>query len=84
MKPNSKLLVLLPLDHNKMVLHWRGKCDYLVKIFPGVQKLYHINLLREYISRQSDPPVLVAPAGIIAGQSAQDDDDVDRADRVNP
>ena len=59
-------------------------CDYLAETSQRVQKLYHINLLREYISRQSDPPVLVAPAGIIAGQSAQDDDDVDRADRVNP
>ena len=60
-KEGEKVLVLLPTNHNKMLLKWFGpysitkkvrEHDYLVETDKGVQKLFHVNLLRKFVERQ--------------------------------
>lgn len=60
LKEGSKVLVLLPLEHAKMLLRWRGpftvikkvrQNDYLIEMDKGTRKVFHINLLKEYIER---------------------------------
>ena len=64
------MLVMLPTDHNKLLLRWKGPypimekvgvAEYRIKI--GEQlRLFHINMLRKYLDRE---PVLGAVAAIL-------------------
>ena len=66
----ERVLVMLPTDHNKLLLRWKGPypitekvgmADYRIKI--GEQhRLFHINMLRKYIDRER---VLCAVAAIL-------------------
>ena len=60
--PGEKVLVLLPTDHNKLLMQWKGPYsveavkglnDYAVKI-KNKQKILHANLLKKYFVRGSD------------------------------
>ena len=55
----DKVLVLLPTDHNKLQMQWKGPFevsavvglnDYKVKV-KGKDKVYHANLLKRYFAR---------------------------------
>ena len=55
-KVGQKVLVLLPSDHNKLLLRWKGpyeaievvrQCDYKVQV-RGKARIYHANLLKQY------------------------------------
>ncbi|XP_071499059.1 uncharacterized protein [Diadema antillarum] len=59
------VLILLPTEHNKLLVKWRGPYkvagvkfdyDYVVDV-DGVAKTYHINLLKRYYSRREEVPV---------------------------
>ena len=65
-KVGSKVLLLLPTDHNKLLLQWKGpftvlerpsRHDYKLDI-NGKTKMFHANLLKQYIERteQRDQP----------------------------
>ena len=54
------MLVLLPTDHNKLLMQWKGPFevssvaglnDYKVKV-KGKEKVYHANLLKKYFERE--------------------------------
>ncbi|PVD36422.1 hypothetical protein C0Q70_03405 [Pomacea canaliculata] len=86
-KEGSQVLVLLPSANNKMLFKWRGPFtvrkrinmyDYLIETSEGVQKLFHINLLREYITRTPPPSVQQGLIGIIAGECSTEDSDVEK------
>lgn len=56
----KKVLLLCPLKLNKLELSWRGpfevierinRCDYRIQVGPK-KKVYHINLMKEYIERE--------------------------------
>ena len=56
----EKVLVLLPTDHNKLLMQWKGPFevssvvglnDYKVKV-KGKEKVYHANLLKKYFERE--------------------------------
>ena len=58
-KPGDKILVLLPTDHNKLLMQWKGPYDvsevvglndYKVKV-KGKTKVYHANLLKKYLEQ---------------------------------
>ena len=60
----DQVLILLPTEHNKLMLQWRGpfpvvgvkyEYDYIVDV-EGVSKTYHINLLKKYFSREESKP----------------------------
>ncbi|XP_013382645.1 uncharacterized protein LOC106153310 [Lingula anatina] len=62
-KKGEKVLLLLPTDHNKLTLQWKGpfevaevvnKWDCRVSV-NGKMKTYHVNLLKKYLER--DTPI---------------------------
>ena len=61
-KPNEKVLVLLPTDHNKLLMQWKGPYvveevvglnDYKVKV-GSKTKTFHANLLKLYVEREQE------------------------------
>ena len=70
MKVGDKVLVLLPTNTNKLLMQWKGPfpiteklgtVDYRIDMH-GVQKTFHANLLKLYVSRESE---LVGALGVI-------------------
>ena len=62
LKAGDQVLVLLPTDKNKLLLQWKGPyqvlhrfndCDYKIQI-KDKEKTFHINLLKKYISRETN------------------------------
>ena len=58
--PGDKVLVLLPTDHNKLLMQWKGPFevsavmglnDYRVRV-KGKDRVYHANLLKKYFERE--------------------------------
>lgn len=58
-QPGDKVLILLPIEQNKLLLQWkgpfevkekRGDVDYIVETSGG-QKIFHANLLKKYEER---------------------------------
>ena len=53
----DQILILLPTNHNKLIMKWTGPFDVLEKIggtdyklqIGNVQKVFHINMLKKYI-----------------------------------
>ena len=70
MDVGERVLVMLPTDHNKLLLRWKGPypivenvglADYRIKI--GDQhRLFHVNMLRKYVDRE---PILCSVAAIL-------------------
>ena len=61
-KPGDKVLVLVPTDHNNLMMQWKGPYevsavvgtnDYKVKVKDKL-KVYHANLLKAYIQREEE------------------------------
>ena len=61
-QPGEKVLVLLPTDHNKLLMQWKGPFevssvvglnDFKVKV-KGKEKVYHPNLLIKYYFARGD------------------------------
>ena len=59
LQSGDQVLVLLPTKKNKLELAWRGPYDviskknehnYLVRVSPQKEKLFHINLLKKYLT----------------------------------
>ena len=84
-KVGDQVLLLLPTDHNKLLMTWKGpfivvkrtsKVDYIINI-EGKQRLYHVNMLKMYHQRPEylgniRNPFSCASVGLIAED--QDDD----------
>lgn len=58
-KVGDEVLMMLPTDHSKLLLHWKGPytviekvgiTDYRIEIGDS-KKLFHVNMLREYTER---------------------------------
>ncbi|KAL8587355.1 hypothetical protein ACOMHN_045602 [Nucella lapillus] len=68
LKQGDKVLLLLPTDHKKILMHWKGPFNITEKVshqdyridVNGKQKLFHANLLRKYAQRESQPATLAA------------------------
>ena len=69
-KVDQKVLVLLPSDHNKLLLQWKGlnevievvrQCDYKVQV-RGKARIYHANLLKQYTEREEGREKVAAVA----------------------
>ena len=68
--PGDKVLVLLPTDHNKLLMQWKGPfevsavvglSDYRVRV-KGKERVYHANLLKKYFERED--PVSVGAVAV--------------------
>ncbi|XP_070192575.1 uncharacterized protein [Littorina saxatilis] len=74
--PGNKVLILLPTDHNKLLMQWKG--PYEVEAVVGINdykvnvgkksKIYHANLLKLYVER---PPEAVQVAAIVEGPAQE-------------
>jgi hypothetical protein len=66
LSPGDKVLVLSPKPKNKLDFIWKGPAEvierrgvvkYRIKFDSGKERTYHINMLKKFISRQSDESV---------------------------
>ena len=82
------MLVLLPTDHNKLLIQWKGPFevssvvglnDYKVKV-KGNEKVYQANLLKKYFEREE---ITVEGAVAIEAGATSTDDAVDCAANVD-
>ena len=74
---NDQVLLLLPTDKNKLLLHWKGPfrvvgkvglVDYKVEFPTGKIKTFHINMLKKYNQRQDVELTAVSkPINLAAG-----------------
>jgi transposase InsO family protein len=64
---DDQVLVLLPTDHNKLLMQWKGPFkvtekvglnDYAVEI-KGKRKVFHVNLLKKYWSKTEESDMAV-------------------------
>ena len=68
LKPGESALILLPTDHNKLLLHWKGPFQVMEKCGKYVYKLnvngktrkFHINMLKGYVTRARTAVELVS------------------------
>ncbi|KAK7101556.1 hypothetical protein V1264_019921 [Littorina saxatilis] len=78
--PGKKVLILLPTDHNKLLMQWKG--PYEVEAVVGINdykvnvgkksKIYHANLLKLYVER---PPEAVQVAASVEEPAELDEFD---------
>ena len=75
----EKVLILLPTNHNKLLMQWKGPFevssvvglnDYKVKV-KGKEKVYHANLLKKYFEREETTAEGAVAGGV--GASRVDD-----------
>ena len=87
-QPGEKVLVLLPTDHNNLLMQWKGPFevssvvglnDYKVKV-KGKEKVYHANLLKKYFEREE---TTVEGAVAVGAGATSTDDAVDCAAKVD-
>jgi len=59
-QPGDKVLLLLPTDGNKLLMHWKGPFEviegrndnnYRIQL-PGKVKMFHANMLKKYTERK--------------------------------
>ena len=84
----EKVLILLPTDHNKLLMQWKGPFevssvvglnDYKVKV-KGKEKVYHPNLLNKYFEREET----ISEGAVAGGVGATCvDDAVNRAAKAD-
>ena len=57
--PGDKVLVLLPTDHNKLLMQWKGPFEVSAVVGLNDYKVhvYHANLLKNYFEREDSLPV---------------------------
>ncbi|XP_053400680.1 uncharacterized protein LOC128557380 [Mercenaria mercenaria] len=82
LKVGDKVLLLLPTNHNKLMLQWKGpyevvdvvnKMDFKVKVGDKIG-LYHINLLKKYEERQD---IFAGSVAVIEADVSTDTEVVD-------
>ncbi|XP_063970498.1 uncharacterized protein LOC135157721 [Lytechinus pictus] len=84
-KVGDEVLVLLPTDHNKLLMHWKGPFrivqthgpfDYRVDLGKRVATL-HANLLKQYLRREAEEPeqTNAAVVDLVATSVIEDEDD---------
>ena len=87
-QPGEKVLVLLPIDNNKLLMQWKGPFevsslvglnDYKVKV-KDKEKVYHANLLKTYFEREE---TIVEGAVVVGAGATSIDDAVDCATKVD-
>ena len=86
-QPGEKVLVLLPTDHNKLLMQWKGLfevssvvglSDYKVKV-KGKEKVYLANLLKKYFEQKET----TVEEAVAVGPGATSTDDVNCAAKVD-
>ena len=83
------MLVLLPTDHNKLLMQWKGPFevsavvgldDYKVKV-KGKEGVYHANLLKKYFERKDSVPIGAVAVGVNTNEHVESE--VEKVDPVD-
>lgn len=86
MQQGDQALILLPTDHNKMIMQWKGpfpvtarknEVDYKLEV-GGKKKLFHINMLKKYEEREETPHQPLCNA--VVNKKETDEDEYDAED----
>ena len=81
----QKVLVLLPTEHNKSTLQWKGpyeiidvinEMDFKINV-GGKTKIYHANLLKRYFERQEEDTNQTAGIAVIEAECHDEEGVVD-------
>ena len=91
--PGDKVLVLLPTNHNKLLMQWKGPFevsavvglnDYRVRV-KGKERVYHANLLKKYFEREDPVSVGAVAVGTNANisKNEQVESEVEEVDPVD-
>ena len=96
--PGDKVLVLLPIDNNKLLMQWKGPFevsavvglnDYKVRV-KGKERVYHANLLKKYFELEDSAPVgavgavaLGVNANICENEHVESKVEVDPVDNID-
>ena len=73
-QPGEKVLLLLPTDHNKLLMQWKGPFevssvvglnDYKVKV-KGKEKVHHASLLKKYFEQEETTVEGALAIGVVA------------------
>ena len=87
-KPGDKVLLLLPTDNNKLLMHWKGPFEVLEKIhghnyriqLPDRVKMFHANMLKLYVERQEqDTDSALVGAAVVECDEGEEETLVDYA-----
>ena len=87
--PGDKVLVLLPTDHNKLLVQWKGPFevsavvglnDYKVRV-KGKDRVYHANLLKKYF--EGEDSVSVGAVTVEVNDNEHGESNVDEVDPVD-
>ena len=89
LEPDDLVLLLLPTDNNKLLMHWKGPFrvleriginDYKIQIADNTN-IFHINMLNKFNKRaQADIAATVAVLDHMSDDDGDDDDDDDDDD----
>ena len=83
------MLVLLPTDHNKLLMQWKGPFevsaveglnDYKVRV-KGKHRVYHANLLKKYFEREDS--VFIGVVAVEVNDNEHVESEVDKVDPVD-
>ena len=86
------MLVLLPTDHNKLLMQWKGPFevsavvglnDYKVRV-KGKERVYHANLLKNYFEQEDSVPVGAVAVKVNATCSSKNAHVKSEVDEVDP
>ena len=77
-KPGDQVLILLPTDANKLLMHWKGPFevlerkhghDYMIQL-PDKIKMFHASMLKKYHSRvtRTEPEIQQLGAVVVEEQ----------------
>ena len=70
LEEGDQVLVMLPTNHNKLIMHWKGPYEVVKKVgladyrihIGDKDKIFHLNMLKKYLSR---PEVFTGTAAIL-------------------
>ena len=90
--PGGKVLVLLPTDHNKLLMQWKGPFevsavvgldDYKVRV-KRKERVYHANLLKKYFEREDSVSVGAVAVEVNANEHVESEvEEVDPVDNTD-
>ena len=90
--PGDKVLVLLPTDHNKLLMQWKGPFEvsavvglnvYKVRV-KGKERVYHANQLKKYFEREDSVPVGAGSVEVNANEHLESEvEEVDSVDSTD-
>jgi hypothetical protein len=87
LEPGDQVLVISPKPQNKLEFIWKGPAvvlerkglvSYKIKFNSGTERIYHINMLKKYISREKSE----VPDKTDNEQQVQNDDDIDLEEEI--